>query len=148
MHEVAVFFFYLFIYLFFFLTCMLEDLLIWFLMLWLLMIFLVYACLCRISESGHSRQHYKYPFGSKSRWEFPASECRLDNIIIIVIIIIIITIFLKQFVCPSWYQCGLQVKERRELGNRSNEFFPWSRNAKEFLFLVKNYTDVLESNLI
>ena len=111
--------------------------------------FLVYACLCSISESAHSLQHYEYPFSSKSHWEFPASEYRFGNIVIIVVIIvIIIPIFLKQFVSPSWYQRGLQVNESRELCNRSNELFPWSRNAKEFLFSVKNYTYVLESNLM
>jgi len=113
--------------------------------------FLLYACLCSISESAHSLQHYEYPFGFKSHWEFPASECRLGNIvitIIVIIFIIIIPIFLKQFVCPSWYQRGLQVNESRELNNRSNELFPWSRNAEEFLFSVKNYTYVLESNLM
>jgi len=111
--------------------------------------FLVSTYLCSTSESAHSLQHYEYPFGSKSHWEFPASECRFGNIIFVVIIIVfIITIFLKQFICPSWYQCGLQVNERRELDNRSYELFPWSRNAKEFLFSVKNYTDVLESNLM
>ena len=109
---------------------------------------LVCGYLCRFSESGHSWQHYKYPFSSKSHWEFPASECWLGYIIIIIIVVIIITIFLKQFFCSSWYQCGLQVNERREHNNRSSELFPWSRNAKEFIFTVKNYTDMLESYLI
>jgi hypothetical protein len=141
MHEVADFFLILCVCVWRFNDLIIDALIV--------MRFLVYTYLCSTSESAHSLQHYEYPFGSKSHWEFPASECRLGNIVIVVVIIIfIITIFLKQFVCSSWYHCGLQVNERRELGNRSNELFPWSRNAKEFLFLVKNYTDVLESNLM
>jgi hypothetical protein len=101
--------------------------------------FLLHGYLCRISESGHSWQHYKHPFGSKSHWEFPASECRLGYNIII----IITTNFLKQFVCPAWSWCGLQVNEKREYNNGSSELFPWSSDTKEFLFTVKNNTDTM-----
>jgi hypothetical protein len=95
------------------------------------------AYLCRVSESGHSWQHYQYPFSSKSRWEFPASECWLGYIVIIV------TIFLKQLLCPAWCGCGLQVNERRECDNGNSELFSWRSNTKEFLFIIENSEDTL-----